>query len=44
MLTEYDTRNYKKKLNIGEKVKNKDVSSINNDDFKQVFHYRISQM
>jgi len=38
MLTEYDTRNYKKKLNIGEKVKNKDVSSINNDDFKQVFH------
>ena len=38
MLMDYDTRNYKKKLNIGERVKNKDVSSINNDDFKQVFH------
>jgi hypothetical protein len=38
MLMDFDTRNYKKKLNIGDRVANKDVSSINNDDFKQVFH------
>ena len=38
ILMDYDTRNYKKKLNIGDRVSNKDVSSINEDDFKQVFH------
>ena len=38
MLVDFDTRNYKKKLNIGRNVSNKSVDSVNNEDFKEVFH------
>jgi len=38
MLLDIDTRNYKKKLNIGRNVSNKDVDSVNNNDFKNVFY------
>lgn len=33
-----DTRNYKKKLNIGKNISNKSTLSINNDDFDEVFY------
>ena len=38
MLVDFDTRNYKKKLNIGNNVSNRSVDSVNNEDFKEVFH------
>jgi hypothetical protein len=38
ILTDFDTRNYKKKINIGNKISNENVISINNTDFKDVFH------
>ena len=38
MLVDFDTRNYKKKLNIGKNVSNKNIASVNNEDFKEVFH------
>ena len=38
MLVDFDTRNYKKKLNIGRNVSNKSVDSVNNEGFKEVFH------
>ena len=38
MLVDFDTRNYKKKLNIGRNVSNKSIDSVNNEDFKEVFH------
>ena len=38
MLVDFDTRNYKKKLNIGKNVSNKSIASVNNEDFKEVFH------
>jgi len=38
MLENFDTRNYKKKLNIGRNVSNKSVDSVDNEDFKEVFH------
>ena len=37
MLVDFDTRNYKKKINIGNNVINEDISSVNNDDFHEVF-------
>jgi len=33
-----DTRNYKKKLNIGQNISNKSTLSIHNDDFDEVFY------
>jgi hypothetical protein len=38
ILTDFDTRNYKKKINIGNKISNENVISINSVDFKDVFH------
>ena len=38
MLVDFDTRNYKKKLNIGTNISERSVSSIKNEDFKDVFH------
>jgi len=37
MLSGFGTRNYQKKINIGENL-SIDTSSIDNDDFKEVFH------
>ena len=38
MLVDFDTRNYKKKLNIGNNISNENVETVNNDDFKDVFY------
>lgn len=38
MLVDFDTRNYKKKLNVGGKVNNTSIKNLNNDDFKDVFN------
>ena len=37
ILLDFDTRNYKKKINIGKNISNKDIQSVNDDDFKKVF-------
>ena len=37
MLMDFDTRNYKKKLNIGKKVNNEAVSNLTDEDFNDVF-------
>jgi len=38
MLVDFDTRNYKKKLNIGKNVSNKSVNLIKNEDYQDVFY------
>jgi hypothetical protein len=38
MIIDLNTRNYKKKLNIGKKISNKSISSISNEDYDGVFH------
>ena len=38
ILLDFDTRNYKKKINIGKNISNKDIQSVNDDDFKKVFY------
>ena len=38
MIIDINTRNYKKKLNIGKNISNKSTIPINNDDFDEVFH------
>ena len=38
MLVDFDTRNYKKKLNIGKNVSNKSVNTLKNEDFQDVFY------
>ena len=38
MVIDIDTRNYKKKLNIGKNISNKSTLSINDDDFDEVFN------
>jgi len=38
MLVDFDTRNYKKKLNIGKNVSNKSINTLKNEDFQDVFY------
>ena len=38
MLLDFNTRNYKKKINIGKNISNTDIHTVNNEDFKKVFY------
>jgi hypothetical protein len=38
MIVDENTRNYKKKLNIGKNISNKSISSISNENYDDVFH------
>jgi len=38
MLVDFDTRNYKKKLKVGENIHNTSIKNLNKEDFKNVFY------
>ena len=38
ILSSFNTRNYRKKINIGKNISNKSIVSVNDCDFKDVFH------